>query len=348
VRYADLEPYLISCTGREALLHLVRVIAGLDSLVVGEEQIRGQVREALRRAEAASSLPAPVLGIFQRALESARHVRGSTRLAKLPSIAAAGVHVARRALGTSLNDQLVVVLGAGATARAAAEAVLPLGARVLFLNRTPAHAEELVQRLGPQVSHAALDELPRAARDAALLIGATASRQPVLPRSVLAEAMAARSSRLVVLDIAVPRDVDPAARDIPGILLIDMDDLERDCPLDVATRTAELQLAERLAAEEADRLAAWLRVRAMSPAIAELRTFAEDIRVRELRRSARRLRNLNPEELAAVDALTEGIVRKLLHGPTVALRDAAARPGGAQGSHARILRMVQATRGRTA
>src|SRR5207248_5956153 len=117
-------------------------------------------------------------------------------------------------------------------------------------------------------------------------------------------AMRQRSTPLVVLDIALPRDVDPRVRDVPNVNLIDLDDLERLCPVDTPTRRAEQQRAEALAVEETDRLAEWLRFRAVSPAITELRTYAETIRTAELRRSATRLRDLTPEQLAAVDALT--------------------------------------------
>jgi glutamyl-tRNA reductase len=134
---------------------------------------------------------------------------------------------------------------------------------------------------------------------------------------------------------------------VPGVTLIDLDDLERLCPVDADSRNAEQQRAEVLAADEADRLAEWLRTRSVTPAITELRTYAETIRKNELRRSAARLRGLTPEQIAAVEALTSGIVNKLMHGPTVALRDAAARPGGVGRSRSRILRVLRPTRGRT-
>jgi glutamyl-tRNA reductase len=129
--------------------------------------------------------------------------------------------------------------------------------------------------------------------------------------------------------------------------LIDLDELERRCPVDPSTRHSEVGHAEELAVAEADRLGEWLRFRAVSPAIAELRTYAEMVRTRELRRSAGRLRGLTPEQVAAVEALTTGIVKKLMHGPTVALRDAAARPGGLGRSRTRILRVLRPDGGRT-
>jgi glutamyl-tRNA reductase len=236
-------------------------------------------------------------------------------------------------------------------ARAAIEALLGFGVRVKLLNRTPAHAERLKSQFGSTISIDSLDALPDALLSAALVVGATASRQPVVDLDMLERAVANRAGQLplVLLDIALPRDVDPRARELDGVKLIDLDDLERLCPVDVATRQAERAQAEALALDEADRLAEWLRYRAVSPAIAELRTYAETIRKTELRRSAPRLRDLTPEQIAAVEALTAGIVNKLMHGPTVALRDAAAANRGDLGrSRSRILRVLRPTRGRTA
>jgi glutamyl-tRNA reductase len=345
---AQLLPYLTVRTGRDALLHLVRVVSGLDSLVIGEEQIRGQVRDGLRDAESVRPMPAALRGVFQRAGESARRIRGSTSLGQVPSIASAGVSVACRALGQDLTGQPTLVLGAGVIARSAVESLLKRGASVRVLNRTPAHAERVLAQLGQAIRVAPLDTLPRALLDATLVVGATASRVPVLDRATVEAAMASRADRpLLLLDIALPRDIERGARQVPGVTLIDLDDLERECPVDAGTRQAEHTRAESLAADEADRLDRWLHLRAVSPAIAELRTYAEAIRVTELRRSASRLRDLTPEQIAAVDALTTGIVNKLMHGPTVALRDAATRPAGLVRSRARILRVVRPPRGRT-
>jgi glutamyl-tRNA reductase len=346
VPLADVEPYLTTRTGRDALLHLVRVTSGLDSLLVGEEQIRGQVRAALRAGEECEELSATLRGIFQRAIESARRIRGSTRLAHAPSIAAAGVGVARRAIPGGVHGQLAVVLGAGVMARAAAEALLACGARVRVLNRTPAHAERLMANLRGSIEVDALEALPDVLRDAVLLVGATAARTAVVSLADVECAMTERIQPLAVLDIAVPRDVDRRIRNLAGVTLIDLDDLERLCPIDTPTRRAEEQRAEALAAEEADRLAEWLRFRAASPAIAELRTYAEAVRTAELRRSASRLRDLTPEQLDAVDALTNGIVNKLMHGPTIALRQGSV--GRSRSQMLRVLRPARGPRGRTA
>lgn len=347
---ADVRPHLFSARGRDAVLHLVRVAAGLDSLIVGEDQIRGQVRDALRQAERAWPLPAQLHGVFQRVSESARRVRGGTQLRHLPSIAAAAVHVAERVLPDGLAHKHAVVLGAGVVARAATESLLARGARVHVLNRTPEHAERMVAHLGQRVTVSDLAALATALEQADLVIGATASRQPIVDVETLRAAVQRRDKcpPVVVLDIAVPRDIDACARSVEGIHLIDLDDLERSCPVDLVERHAELERAEALARAEADRLAHWLRLRAAGPVISELRGYAETIRAAELRRSAARLKDLTPEQVAAVEALTAGIVNKLLHGPTVALRDAAKHPNALSRSRRRILRVLRPGRGRTA
>jgi glutamyl-tRNA reductase len=233
-------------------------------------------------------------------------------------------------------------------ARAATEALLTHGLRVHVLNRTPAHAHRVMGHLGPSVEIDSLEALRGSLADAALIVGATASRQPVLSTEVIEQALGKRGGQpLVLLDVAMPRDIEPSARHIAGVTLIDLDDLERLCPLDADSRHAERHRAEALAVEEAARLTEWLRFRAVSPAIAELRTYAETIRKTELRRSASRLRDLTPDQIAAVEALTSGIVNKLMHGPTVALRDAATRPGGLGRSRSSILRVLRPNRGRT-
>jgi glutamyl-tRNA reductase len=340
--WRQLRLYVTTRIGREALVHLVRVTSGLDSLVVGEEQIRGQVRQALRAAEASGPLPSELRGVFQRVGEAARRVRADTNLATAPSVASAGVSVALRMLGGA-SKQAAVVLGAGVMARAATEALLARGVQVKVLNRTPAHAERVFGNLGPNVTIDSLAVLPDVLRDAGLVVGATASRAYVIDGSVLED----RSAHpLVMLDIAMPRDIDPLLRETPGVTLIDLDDLERMCPVDAGTRHAEVEQAEALAIDEAERMQRWLRFREVGPAITELRTYAETIRKSELRRAAARLRDLTPEQIAAVEALTSGIVNKLMHGPTVALRDAAARPGGLDRSSSRILRVVRPSRGR--
>ena len=323
----ELAPHLVTRTASDATLHLVRVASGLDSLVVGEEQIRGQVRAAFREASTSTPLPAPLLGIFQRVLRASREVRVETPLGHHPSIATAGVEVALRqpALAGRRPDGLdVLVLGAGVMAKSALEHLLPLGPRLTLLNRTLTNAERLAEAFGAGVAVDSIDALPAHLLAADLVVCGTAARRPVLDAPMLAAALEARARRpLVLLDIAVPRDVDPLARTVTGVCLIDLDDLERLCPVDLHDRQAETDRVESRAAEAAAAIDTWLRIRALGPAIVALRQQGEDVCRDELRRTFARLPSLEPQERQAIETLAERIAKKLLHRPTLALRASA-------------------------
>jgi glutamyl-tRNA reductase len=329
-----LNQYLYIRTGRDALVHLLRVTTGLDSLALGEDQIRGQVRDALGQAQAAGPLPPQLIRVFNRVLEVVRRVRAQTTIGRHPSLAAAALCLAEttsQLQGHVLAGKLVVVLGAGAMAKVVLPCLLDREARVVLLNRTLKRAELLAQVDPGAVRVAPLDALPELLIDASLVVCATAARTPLLTRTAVTTAMERRHGRgLVIVDLGVPRDVEPGVRSVPGVDLLDMDDLEQHCPATVQQHGESIARVEADIAAEADRIMAWLRLHAVSPAIAELRGQAERIRQRELDRSAARLRDLTPEQHAAVDVLTERLLNKLLHGPTLALRAAAAQPGGRQ------------------
>jgi glutamyl-tRNA reductase len=323
----ELTSHVFVKRGLDATLHLVRVAAGLDSLVVGEEQILGQIRQALRMARESGMSNAPLEGVVSRAVEASRRIRGASALGRRPSLASAAVLAAQgtpELWATGLAGQHAIVLGAGVMGRSAAQSLVAAGARVSVLNRTLDHAERLSTELGESVQSAAFDALPLLLADASVLVAATGARRFVVESDTV-RSVAARhhASPLVLVDVGLPRNIDPAVRAIPGVRLIDLDDLERLRPNDAAGRQAELDRAEVLAAEAARSIESWLRVRAIGPAIADLRRQGEGVRSLELGRAAQRLAGLTPQQRAAVDQLTEAIVNKLLHGPTIALRQTA-------------------------
>lgn len=325
---AALRPHLRLRAGQAALTHLVRVVAGLDALVVGEEQIRGQVVEALARARNEGALPAALDGAFTRALEAGRRLRAVSPVGHHPSVAAAGVAVALDSpeLAGGLSGRRVLVLGAGTMARAATVALLETGAEVTLCGRTAAHAERLAGEFaGGRVTWAPWSSLAALAAEADLIVGATAARQPVVDPATLHRRPAGRA--LVLLDIALPRDIHPAVRALPDVRVIDLDDLERQCPVDLTTRRAEVARAEARAVQEAEQIGRWLRARAAAPAIVDLRRRADAIRADELARAESRLAALTPEQRQAVDRLTRAIVQKLLHEPLVHLRESAPAAG---------------------
>jgi glutamyl-tRNA reductase len=205
-------------------------------------------------------------------------------------------------------------------------------AHVTLVNRTPEHAERVARELGgpERVQAAPFSELSRLLAAASLLVSATASRQPVVDVATMRAAMLARpedSPPLLVLDLALPRDVEPGVREVPGVVLVDLDDLEQGCPADSAAREAGIAQAEGLVLEQVERIQRWLQLRAVAPAIVELRQRGEAIREAELRRVSQRLKDLTPEQRVAVERMAESIVNKLLHAPTIALRKSAINPG---------------------
>jgi glutamyl-tRNA reductase len=318
-----LRPYLYTHARTDAVTHLIRVTAGLDSLALGESQILGQVRTAWQSAAQRAPLPSELHTIFSRAIEAARSIRGASAFGHHPSVAGLAVQLAGDAAG-GIAGRRAAVLGAGATGKLALQALLAAGAtHVTLLNRSVERAERLVAQMGSagRVAAGPLDDLPDVLRDVDLLICATAAAAPVVRHDVLAAAMAHRDGRtLAIADIAIPRDVDPAARELPGVSLIDLDDLEARCAVDAGGRQRELEQAEERARRAAEACVGALRLRLVGPDIAALRQHAEGIRQAELQRMAGRLRDLTPKEQAAVEQLTYTIVQKLLHAPTVALR----------------------------
>jgi glutamyl-tRNA reductase len=332
LQVSELNQYLYIRAGRDAVLHLLRVTAGLDSLALGEDQIRGQVRDALGQARAAGPLPAPLTRVFNRVLEVVRRVRARTTIGRHPSLAAAALALAQATShleGNALAGELVVILGAGAMAKAMLPCLLDRGARVVVLNRTLERAEVLARVHPGAITVARLEALPELLVHAALVVCATAARAPVLTRAALSPALDRRHGpALVIVDLGLPRDVEQGVRALPGVRLVDMDDLERHCPTTAQQRGDSIARVEADLAAEADRIMVGLRLPAVGPAIAELRGQAEHIRQRELHRSEARLRGLTPEQRTAVDVLTERLVNKLLHGPTLAMRAAAVQPRG--------------------
>jgi len=347
---SQLNQYLYIRSGRDALVHLLRVTSGLDSLALGENQIHGQVRDALGQAQAAGPVPAPLIRVFNRMLEVVRRVRSRTTIGPHPSLAAAALAVAEATSqleGHALAGELVVVLGAGAMAKVVLPCLLEREARVVLVNRTPKRAELVAQAHPGAVTVAPLDALPGLLVHASLVVCATAARTPVLTRTTVSTAMDRRLGQaLVIVDLGVPRDVEADVRAVPGVRLLDMDDLEQHCPSTAQQRGESVARVEAEIAAEADRIMAWLRLHAVSPAIAELRGQAEHIRQRELHRSARRLRDLTAEQRAAVDVLTERLLNKLLHEPTLALRAAAVHPVGRRRRLALVNDILRLDRGR--
>lgn len=308
---------------REAAAHLFAVAGGLESMLLGETQILGQVRRAHADAlEAGSS--GPVLSrLFGHAIRAGRRIRTQTQVAERPTtVPAAAVQLAEAAFG-SLEHAHVLVLGGGAMSELVLVSLVHRRAgSITVANRSLHTATALAERFDARA--VPLDELEAAIARADVVISCTASREPLVSPTLL-DGRAGRP--LVLVDLAVPRDIDPAVASLEGCTLFDIDDLERAAAAGRATRAGELARAQAIAEEEADRFGEWQRAVDVMPAIVSLRRRAWEIRSSELRRAERKLDRLAPRERRLVESLTAQILGKLLHEPTVRMKSAG--PAGA-------------------
>ena len=306
--------------GEQAAKHLFRVAAGLDSLVAGETQILGQVRAAHALALEVGASGRTLNRLFQQAVEAGRRVRTETAVARHPvSVPSVAVELVRRELG-DLSRLRALVVGTGSMAQLVALNLLHRGVGSLTVaGRTGSRAAELALRLDAEWLR--LDDLAHGLEDVDVVFSATSAPEHVVtPRHV-----GSRARPLLLVDLAVPRDVDPDVSLLPGCTIRDLDDLEDVAASSLERRLGEVPRAEAIVAEEAVLFVAWQRELAAAPAIASLRRRAEEIRAAELARAAGRLADLSPAERRSVESLTAQIVAKLLHAPTVRAKEAARR-----------------------
>jgi glutamyl-tRNA reductase len=311
-----------------AAAHLLSVTAGLDSAVLGESEIQGQVKLAWERARDEGAAGPALNLLLRHALEAGKRARTETGIARnIASVSQAAVAMADQRLG-GLPGKTVLVLGAGEMGEGMAVALAGAGvADVLVANRTPARAGELAARIGGR--SVPLLEVPDRLAEVDLLLTSTGSRAPMLERADIGPVMARRASQpLLVVDIAVPRDVDPAVAEVDGVTLLDMDDLRSFAAAGVAERRREVTAVEAILDDELERYVDATSAREVAPMIVALRERAESVRTSELDRFRARYDELDPRQLDLVEAVTRGIVAKLLHQPTVVLKDAAGSPRG--------------------
>jgi glutamyl-tRNA reductase len=308
----------------QAAAHLFAVASGLDSMVVGERQIHLQVRSAFAAAAAEGASGRVLSALFRHALRVGKRVRAETALATgASSMVDVALDAARRVLG-DLAGRSVLVVGAGKMGGMAAARLRDAG-RLLIANRTDEKATRLAARVdGEVLDFAALRD---GLAQADLVLTSTGASRPVIDRDAVAAAMAERADRpLVLVDIAVPRDVDPGCADVPGVTVLDVDAIR--ALTDTGAVGVEVAKARALVDEEAERFAAWTRTVRVEPTITALRDRAEQIRAVEVERAAGRLAGLDERQRETVEALTRGIVNRLLHEPTVRLKALADGRGG--------------------
>ena len=321
---AALAPVLYRLGDDSAALHLFRVAAGLDSLVPGEGEILGQVRDAFEGGSTGPLLDR----LFRQALHAGRRARVETAIGESPaSIPAAAAALAQQVFG-DLAGRRILLVGAGKISELTAVNLRSRGAVIeAVANRTAVHGEELAARVESRA--VGLDEIPALLATADVVITSTSAPGFVVGPATATVALRGRRGRpLLFVDLAVPRDVDPALATIDGCFVYDVDDLEAVVEASLAGRRAEAVRAEQLVAVEAERFREWQASLAVVPAIASLRARAEEIRSGELAKAEGRLGRLPESERKLVESVTSQIVAKILHLPTVRMKEAAAGADG--------------------
>jgi glutamyl-tRNA reductase len=327
-RQADIPPtellgHLYSRRGVEAADHLFRVTAGLDSMIVGEAEIQGQVKRAYELALVEGGT-GPILNrLFRGALAAGGRVREETRIGEkglsIPSVA---VELARRTLG-DLGERRVLVVGAGETAELVARALVARGVATVFVaNRHYDRAIGLAQRFGGEAVR--FEALPEQLEVADIVVTATNSPHHIVERDDLAQVMATREGRpLLLVDIAVPRDIEPACRELAGVSLHDLDDVQQIAERNASGREAEARLAEPILAAELDRFERWLAALEVVPTVSALRERADEVVRRVLAENEGRWESLSEADRERLETMARAIASRLLHEPTLRMKRSA-------------------------
>ena len=315
-----LEPVLYTSSCHQAVHHLFRVAAGLDSMVLGETQILGQVKEAYEAALKAQATNGVLNTLFQHALSVGKKVRTETGIDQhAVSIGSVAVELAQQVLG-SLEGQTILILGAGEMGELVARHLLASGAKtVLVSNRSYERAVEMARRFKGEARR--FDDLAASLAEADIVISCTSACHYVIRKEHVAEALKMRKNKsLLMIDIAVPRDIDPEATNFPGIHLYDIDDLQMVIDSHFEERKLKAHRAEKIILEELERFNQWLDTLSLVPVIAALKEKAEKIKQEELRRAKNRLGTFSLREEKIITSLANSIVNRLLHDPIIELK----------------------------
>ena len=316
----ELERYLYTLPREQAVRHAFRVASGLDSMVLGEPQILGQMKEAARAAESAGTLGTVLHKLFQRSFAVAKEVRTTTKVgAASVSMAAAAVKLAAR-IFPSLKDQNVLFIGAGEMVElCATHFAAQAPARMAVANRTVERAQRLAQRFGGEAL--ALKALAECLHEFDIVVSSTASSLPILGKGLVERALRARRRRPVfMVDLAVPRDIEPEAGELDDVFLYTVDDLAQIVSENRDARRSAVEQAEVIIESQVGQFMRWMHARENVPLIRSLREHGELARRDELERALRSLRR-GDDPAAVLEALSQGLTNKLLHAPTRALNE---------------------------
>jgi glutamyl-tRNA reductase len=339
---SDADRYLYTLHDDGAVEHLFRVVASLDSMVLGEAQIQGQVKAAYERAVEGNNgdfVVGPVLSrLFEMALRVGGRVRSETKLGTgAASVPSASIELARKIFG-SIEGRKALVLGAGEMSELTMTCLRGEGVRdIRVANRTAGRAEEVARRL--QAQAVPFDDLPRLLAEMDIVASATSAPHAVITRALAERALAGgRRSPLLILDIALPRDVEREVGELPNVFLYDIDDLSQVVEGNIERRRSEISVAEHIITDGIREFWAWYRGRSVVPLIRQLRGHAEELREVETARALRALQHLPQADRAVVENLTRQLLNKMLHSPTARLREAAA--SGREGEMAEAARYL--------
>lgn len=311
----EVRDHLYSYVDEAAVRHLFRVASGADSMVLGEGQVLGQVREAARLAAEEAGAGPVLRRLFSQSVVCGRRVRSETEIARgAVSVSHVAVELARQIFG-DLKGRTVLLLGAGETAELTARLMVKFGVSfVAVANRTFERAEALAQALGGQAVH--YDQFPEKMIRADIVVASTAAPHAVITKEVARQAVAKRRGRpIFLIDIAVPRDIEPGVGDLDDVFLYNLDDLQELVSQNIEERRDELHLVEDIVDEEVAAYMNWVASLQVVPVLNELQRRFDDIRQAEWDRTERRLAGLTPEQRAAVDQMTRAMVKKMLHDP---------------------------------
>jgi glutamyl-tRNA reductase len=312
----------------DAARQLYRVASGLESMIIGEAEVQGQVRRAYEAALAADTTGPLTNRLFTAALQTGRRVRSETSIgAGRTSVSTVAVDLAKDVVG-HLADREVLIIGAGETSELTAQALAIEGVATIFVaNRHADRARSLAERFGGTVL--SLDHLPSQLETADIVVASTSSPHPIVTADALAEVVRARGGKpIVLIDLAVPRDIDPECADLPGVSVYDMDDLQAVVARNLEVRSEEALLAERVVEDEIQRFAKWLGQLDVVPTVAALRRRSDEIVAGVLAENASRWESLSDQDRERVEKLARTVAQRLLHEPTLRMK--------AAGGHGRL------------
>ncbi|HWP85996.1 MAG TPA: glutamyl-tRNA reductase, partial [Terriglobia bacterium] len=332
----ELDPHVYCLEQRAAIHHVFRVASSLDSMVVGEAQILGQVKDAHALARSVGTLRGPLDEVLTRSFFVAKRVRTETGIASSAvSVSYAAVELAKKIFGSLAGKRLLLV-GAGKMSELAARHLLGQGETQVFVtNRTPERANEMASAL--QGRAVPFEQLLEYAAQCDILICSTSAPEFLIRKADAQRLLAERKNRpMFLIDIAVPRNIDPEVNKLDNVFLYDVDDLQQVVNANRKERLREAQKGEQIVEQETDKFLRWLKTLDVIPTIIDLQTHLEQIRQQEIARVRSQLGDLTPEQRQAIEALTKGLVHKVLHSPITELKTLAQQPDG--------LRLVEVVR----